>query len=128
MADTPLYSSVEKMKEQIDLYFIDCEARSKPPTVPGLAYFLGFASRQSLFDYGQKPEFSYTISRAKIRIETARAETLVDPNLKNSNGIKFDLENNFGWKSKSEHEHFGEIQVKRMELPAKVEIGSPLDL
>lgn len=40
-----------------------------PPTVSGLALFLGFADRISLYDYKNRPVFSDTVKRAISRIE-----------------------------------------------------------
>jgi hypothetical protein len=41
-----------------------------PPTVAGLAYRLGFASRQSVYDYEWKNEkFAYVVKRARLLIE-----------------------------------------------------------
>ena len=120
-----IYNSPDEMQEQIDAYFIQ---PGVIPTVPGLAYFLGFANKHSLIDYAEKEEYSFTVSRAKSRIELVRAETLVHPDLKNCNGIKFDLQNNFGWKDKTETEHSGGMQITRIELPPKAAIGDPVDL
>lgn len=39
------------------------------PTISGLCYALGFASRQSFYDYEDKPQFTYTIKRARLYIE-----------------------------------------------------------
>ena len=39
------------------------------PTMTGLALFLGFCSRQSMYDYEEKSQFSYTIKRARTFIE-----------------------------------------------------------
>jgi hypothetical protein len=44
----------------------------KPPTISGLALFLGFLSRQSIYDYTTKnddDELSYLIKRAVTKIE-----------------------------------------------------------
>ncbi len=40
-----------------------------PPTVSGLALFLGFCDRQSLYDYKSRPEFSCIIKKAVLQIE-----------------------------------------------------------
>ena len=39
-------------------------------TITGLCYELGFASRQSFYDYEDKPLFTYTIKRARLYIES----------------------------------------------------------
>jgi hypothetical protein len=35
----------------------------------GMAHYLGFASRQSLYDYEKRAEFSYAVKRARLLIE-----------------------------------------------------------
>lgn len=103
----PIYTNPDDMQDKIDLYFMKCETKKKPATVPGLAYFLGFADKTSLWDYTQKLEFTHTILRAKTRIEIERAEKVVDPELRNARGIMFDLSANFNWKEKTAIEHEG---------------------
>jgi hypothetical protein len=68
------FSSPDELQEQIDLYFEDRKDLGRPPTIEGLAVFLGFSSRQSIYDYGLRPEFSYIIERAKTRIFTELME------------------------------------------------------
>jgi len=68
------------------------------PTLTGLAYFLGFASRQSLYDYENDASFSYTIKRARLYIEIEYEEQLQVGNVA---GAIFALKN-FGWKDKTE--------------------------
>ena len=71
-----------------------------------MAYALGFADKQSLMDYSKDSEFSFTIKRAKARIESQRNRRLVDGN-GNTAGMIFDLKNNFGWTDKQNIEHTG---------------------
>jgi hypothetical protein len=58
--------SVQELNQKIDEYF---ETSPDKPTVTGLAYFLGFESRQSMYDYKEREKSSYTIKRAILRIE-----------------------------------------------------------
>jgi hypothetical protein len=77
MKDTgrpPKFSSVVDLEEGIDLYFKDCEHRKKPATIAGLAYYLGFETRQSIYDYAKRKRFSYAIKRAQLRIEQEMTE------------------------------------------------------
>lgn len=104
----PKYETPEEMQPLIDKYFDDCDARGEPYTVPGIADDLGFESRQSLFDYGKKPEFSYTLKKAKQRIERQRNITMLKGE-GSAAGHIFDLKNNFGWVDKTETEHTGNI-------------------
>lgn len=117
----PKYKSKEEIEKLIENYFRECEGIPffddsgkplrtskgyivyekfpKPPTVSGLAYALGFASRQALINYQGKREFNDTITRAKLYIETHTEERLFDRD--GVQGAKFSLINNFkGW---SEH-------------------------
>ena len=116
----PKYESVEEIKELIQAYFDDCEAKPlldndgnaltdkhgnpvmtppKPLTITGLALALGFNSRQSLLNYQAKKEFMDTITRAKAMVEQYAETRLFDKD--GANGAKFSLANNFeGWKEK----------------------------
>lgn len=63
------YKTPQELEAAIDLYFITIEEKGRPPTVSGLALALGFSSRQSIYDYQNIKEFTYTIKRAITRIE-----------------------------------------------------------
>lgn len=110
------FKSPEEMQAMIDAYFAVCDENKTPYTIPGLAYFLGFVSRHSIFDYAKRPRYTNTISRARLKIEIQRNEALVDSEARNVNGMKFDLQNNFGWKESQEIEqtnHFPDgIEIK----------------
>jgi hypothetical protein len=95
-----LYETPESFQAKIDEYFLWADACGKKYTVPGLCYFLGFEDRHSLATYEKRLNFSATARRARLKIEEQRAQDLVDPMSKNVNGIKFDLENNFGYREK----------------------------
>ena len=124
----PFYETPEEMQLAIDAYFKMCDEHTekvltklgqlvdypKPIryTVPGIAYALGFKSRHSFADTAKdRPEFSATITRARLRIESQRAADLVDPDTHNANGIKFDLTNNFDYRDESHIDHSGEMNL-----------------
>ena len=86
----PKYKTPEALKKKIDEYFEYCEAgedreiltkqgqvitlhEKRIPLITGLALYLGFANRQSLYDYEQNnnghERYSGTIARARARIE-----------------------------------------------------------
>lgn len=79
------------------------------PTITGLCLYLGFESRQSFYAYELKPEFSYTIKKARLFIENEYEEMLATGNV---TGAIFALKN-FGWTDKQEidqkTEHSGQI-------------------
>ena len=85
------YKTPQEMEEKIVEYFKSCEPKlmtyedddgieqpiiikgepyykQEPPTKSGLALFLGFADRQSLYDYEKKKDFSCIIKRAKLAL------------------------------------------------------------
>lgn len=112
----PLFSKPEELQEQIDRYFkegvtVKKVIVGKPPnqqvvevevpTITGLAYFIGFESRQSFYDYEEKADFTYTIKRARLFIEKEYEELLQTGN---TTGAIFALKN-FGWTDKQEIDH-----------------------
>jgi len=99
MGRPPKYKTAEELQKKIDEYF---EAHDKY-TISGLAYNLGFDGRQSFYDYEKKDEFSYTIKRARLRIEMYYEELLTKGG-GISGSIIFALKN-FGWTDKQEIEH-----------------------
>ncbi len=111
----PLFDSPKSMMEKIDEYIQgqygkviesdkededDLQVRGYNITITGLALYLGFESRQSFYDYEEKPEFSYIIKRARLHVENAYEMNLYG---KNPTGSIFALKN-MGWKDKSEVE------------------------
>lgn len=95
MAGRPtLFEDPQELADMIERYFKDCEpeviyidtdegkvvatdkhgntayTNPKPPTTAGLAHYLGYASRQSLYDLKQRDEYSYIIKRAILYIES----------------------------------------------------------
>lgn len=86
------FGSDKELAQQIEDYFV-FGVNNKKPTISGLCYYLGFESRQSFYDYEKNDEFSYTIKRARLRIETLYEENLQGPAC---TGSIFALKN-FGW-------------------------------
>ena len=112
----PLWDNPAKMNDKIEEYFNGgCNHRLvivgnskekrevKIPiiTITGLAYYLGFESRQSFYDYENKEAFSYIIKRARLRIEQNYEELM---QYESSIGSLFALKN-MGWSDKQEIDH-----------------------
>ena len=108
----PQYATPEELSQKVLDYFesvkpVVTKAKEEgeedeikyeePVTVSGLAYFLGFESRQSLYDYEKNHEFSYIIKRARLRIESEYEKKL---SFKHPVGSIFALKN-MGWKDES---------------------------
>lgn len=103
----PIWTSAEAFSKAVDEYFESCETSKSNPTWTGLALHLGFASRQSLWEYGKKDGFSLPVKRALLRIEQVYERNLFN---KNAAGPIFALKN-FGWKDKQEVEQSGGIKI-----------------
>lgn len=108
-----LYASPEEMEAKIQEYFetgvktrtvfVGKEGNKvamevKVPTITGLCLFLGFESRQSFFDYEKRDAFSYTIKKARTRIENEYEELLQWGNV---TGAIFALKN-LGWEDRTQ--------------------------
>lgn len=102
----PYYKTVEELDKKIEEYFESLfeddgeggEEQKNPATITGLAFFLGFADKCSIYDYENKPEFSHSIKRARLFVEHSYEKGLFQ---KNPAGVIFALKN-FGWKDKHE--------------------------
>ena len=115
------YDSPEKMQKIIDDYFEECQGellldkegqpkltkydepiyiKQTPPSIAGLAFALGFTSRQSLLNYQDDEKFMDIIKRAKLRIEIYNNSRLYDK--EGVQGAKFNLTVNYGYIDKTE--------------------------
>ena len=97
---TPKYTPAE-LQKKIEDYF-EILANGKPSTITGLCYHCGYASRQSFYDLEKDELFSYTIKRARLKIEINYEEKLMDRS--SATGAIFALKN-FGWSDKQEIDH-----------------------
>jgi len=109
----PMFKTNKQLEESIHDYFTNGVAKRsivigkapnkevieiEIPTITGLCYYIGFASRQSFYDLQNNDKFSYTIKRARLFIEKEYEEQLT---MGNTTGAIFALKN-MGWKDKSE--------------------------
>ncbi len=109
----PMFDSPDSLQDAIDNYFKEGVTTKKViigkapnnytidvevPTISGLCYHIGFESRQSFYAYEKKPEFSYTVKKARLFIERHYEEMLQTGN---TVGAIFALKN-FDWSDKQE--------------------------
>ena len=99
------FKGTEELQELVDLYFQELEYQddrgntfTHPALISGIALRLGFCSRQSFYDYEKKEEFTYTIKKARLRVEVSYENHLFG---KSSTGAIFALKN-MGWTDKQE--------------------------
>ena len=74
------YTSCEELKKKADGYFAEAIEKGWKITITGLALWLGFQSRQSIYDYEKHGEFSYVIKNARLKVENAYESRLYDSN------------------------------------------------
>lgn len=100
----PVFESNEELEDKCISYFNHCEENDVKATITGLALYLGFESRQSIYDYKENKVFSYTIKRACLAVE----------NSYELNGTPMDIFalKNMGWEDKQKTEHSGEINIQ----------------
>ena len=98
MARPLIYETPEELQEAVDDYF-NCNDRV---TLSGLALHLGFDSRQTLYNYGERDEFLDIIKKARMTVEATYEERLIyEPN---QTGVIFSLKN-MGWKDSKHLDH-----------------------
>ncbi len=82
------------------------------PSITGLAIFLGFESRQSLYDYLKKDPFSYSIKKALLKVENNYEKGLWQ---EKPTGAIFGLKN-MGWVDRSEVKQEVKLEDKRNDI------------
>lgn len=93
-----MWTDPESFSNSVEDYFNN---KDIVHTWTGLALHLGFESRKSLWEYGEKPEFSNSVKKALLRIEEIYERNLFN---KNAAGPIFALKN-FGWRDTKEIKH-----------------------
>ena len=123
------YETREQLIEAIDKYFARCYAAVQDPetgktsykwveapTIPGLARALGFRSRTSLTNYGNRDEFSDIIASAKLVIEDYLAKGVSEMS-GNQSGKIFALKN-MGW---------SDMQTVKHEVPNRLQDAKSIE-
>ena len=107
-----IIKSVKQFEKLAGAYFESCEARGEPLLLMGLILAVGLSSRESLDEYGRRPEFSDSVKRAKARIEMEYERKLL---ANNPTGAIFALKN-FGWTDRQQVDADVKANVKNMTL------------
>ena len=102
----PNYETPELLQAAISDYI---STNTGKLTITGLAYHLGFESRQSLYEYEQRKEFTYTLRRARMKCENWLERNGLSGNTPPTMAI-FALKN-YGWSDKQEIEHSGKQEI-----------------
>lgn len=102
-----IISSPEEFESRADAYFAECAEQDRPPLITGLALALGFANKQSLYDYEARDEYSVPVKRARTYVESVLEYRLHGAN---AAGAIFALKN-FGWRDTQEVTHKGGVTI-----------------
>jgi len=100
MGRPPKYSTAEELQNAIDEYFKRLPS-DEPITITGLCYHLGFESRQSFYRLEKNEDLSYTIKRARLRIERSYEIAL----RKQGRPADMFALKNHGWSDRQEIDH-----------------------
>ena len=96
--------SPEQFKEKSKEYFDECMAKDEMPTEAGLAFHLGFASRQSVRDYAKDPDYKTEYDRARLFIEAYVSKKVLNKDTFTPGQI-FYLKSVFGYEDKQSIDH-----------------------
>lgn len=100
-----IYDTPDELEKAVNQYFDETDYQDI--TITGLAFHLGFESRQSFYDYEKNEAFSYIIKRARLRVEMQYELRLGN---QSPTGAIFALKN-MGWKDKQEVEQSGGLAI-----------------
>lgn len=76
------YDKPEDLEAMIEMYQLNCLTNEVPMTVVGMALFLGFACRDSLYDYqtDRGEAFARVIKKGRAMVERATLEKAMKTN------------------------------------------------
>ena len=103
MGRPPKYKTAEELQGKIDEYFdsVSLAAIQEKVTITGLVLYCGFESRQAFYHLENNDKFSYTIKRARTRIEKHYEQMLQGNSVA---GPIFALKN-MGWQDNQSIDH-----------------------
>jgi len=107
----PKYKSVELFQKKIDEYFDSIMKDGeylRPPTVSGMAIYLGFVDRRSMYHYRDKDEFYHPVKRAIGMVEAYNEEQTAKGS--RCAGNIFILKN-FDWTDRQEITNKGDMGI-----------------
>ena len=115
--------SPKQFGDKAESYFEDCATNDEPPTVPGLCYYMGFAQKQSFYDYKKDPDYEFACNRAYLAIEKWLAKSVVKKETF-SPGQIFTLKSIFGYEDKQSIDHMSSDGSMR---PTTIKLMGPDD-
>jgi hypothetical protein len=113
--------SIKETKDRSNMEQKIWDREPEPPTIAGLAIFLGFNSRQAFDDYERKGRFKHILKRGRLHIEAVYEKKLHN---QSPAGAIFALKA-MGWNEKSEsktpkNEDFKSLKIEIIETGPKL--------
>jgi len=94
------FKSADELQKKIDGYFEWADENNKPYTITGMAVYLD-CDREQICANEARPEFAYTIKKAKARIQAENEEKTMTGKY-NTAFMIFSFKNNYGWSDKQD--------------------------
>lgn len=82
---------------------------AEPPSLMALYLYLGI-NKSTFARYAEDPQLGEVVAYARGRVEAYLASRLEDKGA--ANGVKFNLEHNFGWKNKQNDSQGGKMEIQ----------------
>lgn len=108
----------EEFLERSEKYFNEQIEKDEPILLTGLCNALGFCSKNTLYDYAKKPDFSESVSWARQVIESQYEKGLWNKDIQGAN-MRFVL-NSFGWVETKNLDHTSGGEPMSNKLDVKV--------
>ena len=93
-----IFDTPEDLDKKVFEYFEEASKEKWDLTITGLALYLGFCSREMLYEYQSRDEFSFIIKKARLAIENGYEHGL---HTFKYGGAVFALKN-MGWKDQQD--------------------------
>jgi len=103
----PKFKTPQQLAKLIDNYFAQMAISDEPITITGLCLYTGFCSRQTFYEYEERPGFTDLIKTARLKVENAYERKLSSGQVI---GAIFALKN-MKWTDKTEIEMKGDMAI-----------------
>ena len=101
MGRPPKYKTAAELQKRITSYFASIKLTGEKVTITGLVLYCDFCTRQAFYHLEKNEKFSYTIKRARTRIENHYEQMLQGNSVA---GPIFALKN-MGWQDNQSIDH-----------------------
>jgi hypothetical protein len=125
--ERPSFTTRADVEPIILKYFEDCDKRDALPSLEGIALSLGFNEVSMLKKFAKNVSFKAVIARALTIVRMGYVETLQKPDIKQTKGLSYLLNNLFladGFSDKHDLNIKADIKETLIRYPVKVKAGT----